>query len=134
VELHPYFAQREVRDWGTHHGVVTQSWSPIGGIYINHPKDPKAVTKLLDDPRIVSLAPRYEKTPAQVVLRWHLQHGLSVIPKSVRRERIAENIDIFDFELSNVEVAAIDALDTGVRAGGDPDLFDATRTTLRVEN
>jgi diketogulonate reductase-like aldo/keto reductase len=132
VELHPFFSQRGVRDWDTRHGVHTQAWSPIGGIYINHPKDRNVITRLVDDPRLVNVASKHGKTPAQVVLRWHLQHGVSAIPKSVHADRIAQNIDIFDFELDDTDMAAIDHLDTGRRAGGDPDLFDATRTTVRL--
>jgi diketogulonate reductase-like aldo/keto reductase len=78
----------------------------------------------LDDPTILGLASKYGKTPAQVILRWHIDHGLSTIPKSVRAERIAENIDVFDFTLAPEDLAAIDALDTGLRAGWDPDVLD----------
>jgi len=83
----------------------------------------------LDDPVLGGIASAHGKTAAQVMLRWHLQEGRSAIPKSVRAERIAENFDVFDFELTGDELAAIDALDTGVRAGPDPDtprpaLFD----------
>jgi diketogulonate reductase-like aldo/keto reductase len=74
-------------------------------------------------PVVVELAAKYGKTPAQVVLRWHIEHGLSVIPKSVRPHRIAENIDIFDFGMSADNVAAIDALDTGTRGGPDPEMI-----------
>jgi diketogulonate reductase-like aldo/keto reductase len=69
-----------------------------------------------------------------VVLRWHLQHGVAAIPKSVHADRIAQNIDIFDFELDETEMAAIDRLDTGRRAGGEPDLFDTTRTSVRSDD
>jgi diketogulonate reductase-like aldo/keto reductase len=81
-----------------------------------------------------SLAAKYGKTPGQVVLRWHIQHGISVIPKSVRPERITENIDIFDFVLTADEVAAIDALDTGVHGGLDPELVDTKMFSLSVED
>jgi diketogulonate reductase-like aldo/keto reductase len=124
VELHPLFSQRVVREANARHGIVTQSWSPIGGVFTNHPRDPKAVTHLLAHPGLVDLASTYRKTSAQVVLRWHIQHGLSVIPKSVHTNRIAENIDIFDFELSDADMALIDALDAGARGGPDPEAFD----------
>nr|WP_275936254.1 aldo/keto reductase [Sinosporangium album] len=103
-------------------GVVTQAWSPLGGVnrYWNDNRD--LVGDPLGDPAVTEIAARYGKTPAQVVLRWHLEHGLSAIPKSVRPHRIAENFDVFDFALAADEVAAIDAIDTGVRGGPDPDV------------
>jgi diketogulonate reductase-like aldo/keto reductase len=122
VELNPYFSQQAVRDADAGHGVVTQSWSPIGGVYDRFPRADAA--RPLDDPTILGLASKYGKTPAQVILRWHIDHGLSTIPKSVRAERIAENIDVFDFTLAPEDLAAIDALDTGLRAGWDPDVLD----------
>jgi diketogulonate reductase-like aldo/keto reductase len=124
VELHPYFTQRAVREADSHLGVVTQSWSPIGGVNVYAAKDSNAVRNPLTDPVVARLAAKYGKTPAQVVLRWHIEHGLSAIPKSVRPERVAENIDIFDFALSEGEVAALDSLDTGVRGGPDPELVN----------
>jgi diketogulonate reductase-like aldo/keto reductase len=130
VELNPYFRQDAVRNADARNGTVTQSWSPIGGVYDRFPRADAA--RPLDDPTIVGLASKYGKTPAQVILRWHLDHGLSTIPKSVRAERIAENIDVFDFELTREDVAAIDALDKGVRAGLDPDVVDASVISLTV--
>jgi diketogulonate reductase-like aldo/keto reductase len=97
--------------------IVRQSWSPIGGSYVYRGAD----TNPLEDPVITALADKYAKTPAQVVLRWHLDHGFCAIPKSVKAHRIAENFDVFDFTLTPDEVAAIDALDTGVRGGPAPD-------------
>jgi diketogulonate reductase-like aldo/keto reductase len=76
------------------------------------------------DPVVLALAQKYSKTAAQVILRWHLDHGFSAIPKSVKPERIAENFDVFDFSLTSVEIASIDALDTGVRGGPDPESLD----------
>lgn len=119
VELHPHFVQAELRAFDTRHGIVTQSWSPIGGV--NRYSGGEGVSDPLQDPAVTSLATKYGKTPAQVVLRWHLEHGLSPIPKSVKAHRIAENIGVFDFSLTTEEVAAIDALDTGTRGGPDPD-------------
>jgi diketogulonate reductase-like aldo/keto reductase len=132
VELHPYFIQREVREADARHGVVTQSWSPIGGTVIRNrePGDPQR--DLLGDPTIARLAGKYGKSPAQVILRWHLEHGLSVIPKSVRPQRIAENIAVFDFSLTPEEIAAIDALDTGERSGPDPETVDAGTFGRRI--
>ena len=118
IECHPYFAQRAVQDFGTEHGIVTQAWSPIGGITFyrdgNH-------TSTLDDPVIGEIATAHKKSPAQTMLRWGLQHGRSVIPKSTKPRRIAENIDVFDFELSADEMTAIDGLDAGRRGGPEPD-------------
>lgn len=119
VELHPHFIQRELRDFHAAHGIATQCWSPIGGIARYRPGD--GTTDPLHEPVITGLADRYGKTPAQVILRWHIEHGLCAIPKSVKAHRIAENFDVFDFGLTSDEVAAIDALDTGVRGGPDPD-------------
>jgi diketogulonate reductase-like aldo/keto reductase len=133
VELHPLFNQRAVREANARHGIVTQSWSPIGGVFTNHPKDAKAVTHLLAHSALINLATKYQKSPAQVVLRWHVQHGLSVIPKSVRPNRIAENMNIFDFELTGADIAAIDALDAGARGGPDPDTFDLAFLEARVK-
>jgi diketogulonate reductase-like aldo/keto reductase len=118
IECHPYFQQREVQDVNAEHGILTQAWSPIGGITFyrdgNH-------GSTLDDPIIGNIASAHRKTPAQVMLRWGLQHGRSVIPKSTNPSRIAENINVFDFELSADEMAAIDGLDTGRRGGPEPD-------------
>jgi diketogulonate reductase-like aldo/keto reductase len=124
VEIHPFFSQPEIRAANARLGIVTQSWSPIGGVFINHPRDPSAITRVLDHPRLSEIAARHNKSPAQAVLRWHIQHGLAVIPKSVHPDRIAANIDIFDFALSAADMAAIDALDRAERGGPDPDVFD----------
>ncbi len=114
-------------------GVVTQSWSPIGGVRYRNQAAGPTQAGLLEEPIIVELASRYGKT-AQVVLRWHIQHGLSPIPKSVRPQRIAENIAIFDFTLASAEIAAIDKLDTGVRAGADSETIDARTFSFTVED
>jgi diketogulonate reductase-like aldo/keto reductase len=118
IEVHPYFQQREVQALGVEHGILTQAWSPIGGITFY--RDGRH-SSTLEDPVIGDIAKAHDKTPAQVMLRWHLQHGRSVIPKSTKPQRIAENIDVFDFELSTDELAAIDALDTGQRGGPQPE-------------
>jgi len=118
IELHPYFTQRATREIDAAHGILTQAWSPIGGITA-YRGDPQRST--LNDPVILGIARAHGKSAAQVMLRWHLQQGRSAIPKSVRPERIAENFDVFDFELDGSELARIDALDTGVRGGPDPD-------------
>jgi diketogulonate reductase-like aldo/keto reductase len=112
IEFHPYFAQREVQDFGAERGILTQAWSPIGGVTFYRDRSHGST---LDDPVIGDIARRRGKTPAQVMLRWGLQQGRSVIPKSTKPSRIAENIDVFDFELSADEMAAIDALDAGRR-------------------
>jgi diketogulonate reductase-like aldo/keto reductase len=111
IECHPYFAQREVQDFGAEHSILTQAWSPIGGITFYRDGSHGST---LEDPVIVEIANTHRKTPAQVMLRWGLQHGRSVIPKSTKPHRIAENIDVFDFELSADVMRAIAARDTGV--------------------
>ena len=117
VEVHPYFTQPAVQAADAAHGIITQAWSPIGGITSYRGTG----TSTFDDPAITAIATAYGKTPAQVMIRWHLQEGRSAIPKSVRPERIAENFDVFDFELSADELKTLDALDTGVRGGPEPD-------------
>ncbi len=117
IECHPYFAQKEVQEFNAEHGILTQAWSPIGGITFYRDGSQGST---LDDPVIRKIAYAHSKSPAQVMLRWGLQQGRSVIPKSAKASRIAENIDVFDFELAVNEMAAIDGLDTGHRGGPDP--------------
>ena len=119
VELHPYFTQPALREVHAERDIVTQAWSPLGGVLVYVPGADESRGPLTD-PVITGLAAKYGKTPAQVVLRWHIEHGFCAIPKSVKAHRIAENFDVFDFALTAEEVAAIDALDTGVRGGPDP--------------
>ena len=118
IELHPYFQQPEVQAFDAEHNIVTQAWSPIGGITFYRDS---GHTSTLENPAIVKIAESHAKSPAQVMLRWHLQEGRSVIPKSTKPGRIAENFDVFDFELTPDEVTAIDGLDTGKRGGPEPD-------------
>jgi len=117
IEVHPYFQQAALRQLNGQHGIINQAWSPIGGItfYRGNGKS------TLEDPVLLDIAKARGKTAAQVMLRWHLQEGRSVIPKSIKPARIAENFDVFDFTLSPEQIAAIDALDTGKRSGPDPD-------------
>jgi len=112
IELHPRFQQAELRGWHAGRGIATEAWSPL------------AQGDLLSDETIESIAARHGRSPAQVILRWHLQLGNVVIPKSSNPERIRENFELFDFELSEDEMAAIERLDAGERIGGDPDTFD----------
>ncbi|GAA0964133.1 aldo/keto reductase [Frigoribacterium faeni] len=121
IELHPYFAQKENEAADTAQGTVTQAWSPIGGITFYPGWSDGTSKNPLSDPVIAGIGAEHGKSNAQVMLRWHLQQGRSAIPKSVKPERIAENIDVFDFELSAEQLAAIDALDLGARGGPDPD-------------
>jgi diketogulonate reductase-like aldo/keto reductase len=116
IELHPYFQQPELQQADDKHGIVTQAWSPIGGITSYRDADKSA----FEDPTLLEIGKGHGKSAAQVMLRWHLQDGRSVIPKSTKPARIAENFDIFDFELSAEEIAAIEGLDTGVRGGPEP--------------
>ncbi len=118
IEVHPYFRQSELLDMDAELGILSQAWSPIGGITF-YRDGSKGST--LEDPVIRKIAAAHGKTPPQVMLRWHLQQGRQAIPKSVTPSRIAENFDIFDFELTADQLAAIDALDTGVRGGPEPD-------------
>ena len=117
IELHPYFQQRDVQALNAERGILTQAWSPIGGITFYREGEH---TSTLEDPTITQIAEAHAKSPAQVMLRWHLQQGRSVIPKSTKPHRIAENFAVFDFELSADEVTAIDALDTRKRGGPEP--------------
>lgn len=117
IEVHPYFQQRQVQALGAEHGILTQAWSPIGGITFYRDG---AHTSTLDDPVIGKVAQAHGKSPAQVMLRWGIQQGRSVIPKSTKPARIAENLDVFDFTLSDDQLAAIDGLDTGRRGGPEP--------------
>ena len=118
IEVHPYFAQRQVQEFGAAHGILTQAWSPIGGITFYREGSHGST---LDDPVIGAIARAHGKSPAQVTLRWGLQEGRSVIPKSTKPTRIAENIDVFDFELTGDEIAAIDTLNTAKRGGPEPE-------------
>jgi 2,5-diketo-D-gluconate reductase A len=114
IEVHPYFGNEQVRAYGQEHGIVTEAWSPI------------AQGKVLDDPAINRIAQARGKSPAQVVLRWHIQRGDIVFPKSVTPERIQANFELFDFELDDSDMDAISALDKGEagRTGPNPDTFD----------
>ena len=109
IEVHPYTQQRELQDFNRAHGILTQAWSPIGGLRTYSNGDTP-----LTNPTIVAIGEAHGKSPAQVMLRWHIQEGRQVIPKSVKPARIAENFDVFDFELSGDELAAIDALEQGM--------------------
>ncbi|WP_283112298.1 aldo/keto reductase [Streptomyces halobius] len=113
IELHPQLQQAESRAFHARHGIATEAWSPLG-----------QGKGLLSDPKIAELAAKHGKTPAQVVLRWHLQLGNVVIPKSATASRIKENIDVFDFELDDEDLSVIAALDEGKRLGPDPATFD----------
>jgi 2,5-diketo-D-gluconate reductase A len=112
IEVHPYLAQEELRAFDADHEIVTEAWSPI------------AQGKVLDDPAITEVARAVGRTPAQVVLRWHVQRGDVVFPKSVSRERMQENFALFDFDLDEGQMATLTALDRGERTGPDPDTFD----------
>jgi diketogulonate reductase-like aldo/keto reductase len=134
VELHPFFIQKELCEAHARLGIVTQAWSPIGGVKRYWVQDPNAIQDPLAHPTVTDLATKYGKTPAQIVLRWQIEHGNSAIPKSVRPERIAENIAIFDFALTEDEVAAIDALDINGRGGPDPELVNPQLFNLTIED
>jgi 2,5-diketo-D-gluconate reductase A len=112
IELHPRLQQAELRAWHDEHDILTEAWSPL------------AQGDLLEDGTIETVAAHHDRTPAQVILRWHLQIGNVVIPKSSNPERIRENFEVFDFELSEDDMAALARLDTGGRTGPDPSSFD----------
>jgi 2,5-diketo-D-gluconate reductase A len=112
IEVHPYLTQDDVRAFNAEHGIATEAWSPI------------AQGKVLDDPTIVRIAENHDKTPAQVTLRWHIQRGDIVFPKSVTRSRVEENFDLFDFELSGTDMSDITTLNRDERTGPDPDKFN----------
>ena len=114
IEVHPYFGNERVRAYGSEHGIATEAWSPI------------AQGKVLDDPELERIAKDVGKSTAQVTLRWHIQRGDIVFPKSVTRERVEANFDIFDFELDDRQIQEISALDKGEdgRTGPNPDTFD----------
>lgn len=131
IELHPYFTQPEVQAADATNGTLTQAWSPIGGITF-YPGWGSERKNVMQDSTIREIADAYGKTPAQVMLRWHLQEGRSAIPKSVNPARIAENFDVFDFELSGAALARLDALDTGVRSGPDPDQMRTERFAMVI--
>jgi 2,5-diketo-D-gluconate reductase A len=133
VELHPYFTNATVQAAGKTLGILTQAWSPIGGIHRYRPAG-AGDADVLKNPVITALASKYGKTPAQVVLRWHLDEGRSALPKSVTPSRIAQNIDVFDFTLQPGELAAIDALDTGLRGGPDPELLNTRSFPKTIDN
>jgi diketogulonate reductase-like aldo/keto reductase len=116
IEVHPYFQQRAVQERGEAAGILTQAWSPIGGITSYRDYSRSA----FEEPVLLALGEKYGKSAAQVMLRWHIQEGRQVIPKSTKPARIAENFDVFDFELTDAELASIDALETGVRGGPEP--------------
>jgi len=111
IELHPLFQQTGLRREHEELGVLTEAWSPL------------AQGEVLDDPAIAEIAEAHDKTPGQVVIRWHLQLGNVVIPKSVTQERIEQNFDVFDFELSEAEMGVLEGLESGERIGPDPETF-----------
>ena len=112
IQLSPHIARTDRRDFHTAHGIVTESWSPLGN-----------GDDLLDEPAVASLAQAHDRTPAQVVLRWHLQHEVVPIPKSGNPDRLAQNLSVFDFELAAEEMALLDALDRGENGALDSDVF-----------
>ncbi|RCW46985.1 diketogulonate reductase-like aldo/keto reductase [Halopolyspora algeriensis] len=114
IELHPNLQQPDLRAFHTEHGITTEAWSPIG-----------QGKGLLEDTTLTSLADKYGKTPAQIVLRWHMQLGNVAIPKSVTPSRVRENLDVFDFEIAEDDMKVIAGLETGTRVGPDPDVFGA---------
>ena len=114
IELHPYLQQHDLRALHADLGIVTESWSPLGQ------------GAILKDPVVMEIAERVGRTPGQIIIRWHLQHGLVLFPKSATRARIDENFDVFGFDLSDADIEALDGLDRGKRFGPEPDTFAMT--------
>jgi 2,5-diketo-D-gluconate reductase A len=108
IEIHPWLTQEKTTDYNRRHGLVTQAWSPL------------ARGQILDQPDLVALSTKYDKSVAQIVIRWHIQRGFAVIPKSVSPERMKANADVFDYSLSDEDMAIISSLDKGYRTGVDP--------------
>jgi 2,5-diketo-D-gluconate reductase A len=124
VELHPHLSQRAIRAVAEQHRIVVESWSPLGGSTNSGWGRRSKPNTLFSDPVIARVAERHRKSPAQVLVRWHVQNGLVVIPKSVHEERIAENIAVFDFDLTEADLREIAALDDGARVGTHPDAMN----------
>ena len=123
IELHPYFLQTDLRNYCTQNQIAIEAYSPLGG----------STGKLLDDPVIIDIATAHSVTPAQVVIRWHIQQGHVVIPKSTHTERITSNMQVFDFELNPDEMTRIDALDKNQRVGTDPETANFNWNTNLVQ-
>lgn len=125
IETHPEFPQNELHEYMKENGIVHEAWGPLG----------QGKTDLFQQPVILGLADKYGKTPAQIILRWHLERGEVVIPKSVRPSRIRENSEIFDFSLTSVEMELMETLNTGTRYGSDPDDQERLKqTAIRPKN
>ncbi|MGW0045216.1 aldo/keto reductase [Rhodococcus sp. NPDC003348] len=121
VELHPHLPQHAIRTFASQHGIAVESWSPLGGTSNSGWGDASKPNTLLGNPVLTAVGERHGKSPAQVLIRWHLDNGLIVIPKSVHDNRIAQNIDVFDFALTEQDLAEIATLDNGARVGFHPD-------------
>ena len=132
IELHPYHSQPATQKADAALGIVTQAWSPIGGITFYPGPWGDERRNVMQDDTIAAIAAAHGKTPAQVMIRWHLQQGRSAIPKSTNPGRIAENFDVFDFDLASDELARIDALDTGRESGPDPDREFGEKTLFPI--
>lgn len=118
IELHPAHQRMKLREFNARHSIATMAWSPLGG-------NPFGYGNVLDNPIIESIASKYGKTPAQVIIRWHLDLGNIVIPKTVTPSRMLENVEVFDFSLSDDDVAALAGMEEGIPNPYDPDLMDA---------
>ncbi|MBQ6395547.1 MAG: aldo/keto reductase, partial [Atopobiaceae bacterium] len=124
IESNPQFHNQEVVDYCFEKGIKIEAWSPLGGSpKPAGPMGPAYVNNILTDPKLAEIAAGYGKSVAQLIIRWHIQRGIIVLPKSTHKERIESNLDVFDFELSADDMAAINALATGMRTGGEPDVM-----------
>lgn len=133
VEVHPFFTQKNLIAAHKRFGIATQAWSPIGGVQRYWGDDKTPEDDPLTNPVVTALAEKHGKSPAQIVLRWQIDLGHSVIPKSVHENRIGENLDVLDFQLTAEEIASIDTLDTGKRGGPDPESIDTKTYTAKIE-
>lgn len=131
VELHPFFTQAELVRTHRRLGIATQAWSPLGGVNV-YDAAPGRARHVLQHPVITGLAEKLGRTPGQIVLRWHIQQGISAIPKTVHPARMAENLAALDFALSPDDMAAVSALDTGMRGGDDPQTVTAATYPVRI--
>lgn len=133
IEVHPFFIQKELRAVNAKLGIKIQAWSPLAGIHVYVPNSKDALNPH-KHPTLVALGEKYKKTPAQIMLRWHIQIGNCAIPKSFNAARIKENFAIFDFELSAEDISSIDKLNTGVRGGPDPEIITTTTFGFTIDN
>lgn len=134
IEIHPYFTQKELLETNKEYGIISQAWSPLGGVNRYWQKENEKIYDPFKDSVIIDLAEKYNKTVAQIILRWHFQNGVITIPKSVKEKRINENINIFDFELEDYELLKIDSLNINKRGGPNPEEVTPQMFDFKIED